>query len=79
MRPNTATNCDVMSILYSKLLPEDKKPTFKIGKRVRVSKYDSPIRKGYKLQFKREVFEIVTIATRKPPTYAIKDEQDEII
>ena len=27
----------------------------------------------------REVFENVAIATRKPPTYTIKDEQDEII
>ena len=27
----------------------------------------------------REVFEIVAIATKKPPTYTIKDEQDEII
>ena len=34
---------------------------------------------GYKPQFTREVFEIVAIATRKPPTYTIKDEQEEII
>ena len=27
----------------------------------------------------REVFEIVATATRKPPTYAIKDEQGEVI
>ena len=27
----------------------------------------------------REVFEIVAFATRKPPRYTIKDEQDEII
>ena len=32
------------------------------------------VRKGYKPQFTREVFEIVAIATRKPPTYTIKDE-----
>ena len=36
-------------------------------------------KKGYKPQFTREVFEIVAIAIRKPPTYTIKDEQDEII
>ena len=52
-----------MSILYSKLLREFKKPTFKSGDRVRTSKYDLPFRKGYKLQFAREVFEIVAIAT----------------
>ena len=78
-RPNTVKNCDFMSILYSKPLREFKKPTFKIGDRVRISEYDLPFREGYKPQFTREVFEIVAIATRKPPADTIKDEQGEII
>ena len=79
MRPNTVKKCDFLSILYSKPLREFKKPTFKIGDRVRISKYDLPFRKGYKPPFTREVFEIVAIATRKPPTYTIKNEQGEVI
>ena len=79
MRPNTVKNCDFMSILYSKPFREFKKPTFRMGDRVQFSKYDLPFRKGYKPQFTREVFEIVAISTKKPPTYTIKDEQDEII
>ena len=79
MRPNTAKNCDFMSIPYSKPLREFKEPTFKIGDRVRISKYYLPFRKGYKPQFTREVFENVATATRKPLTYTIKDEQNEII
>ena len=79
MRPKTVKNCDFMSILYSKPLREFKKPAFKSGDRVRISKYDLPFRKGYKPQFTREVFQIVVIATKKPPAYTIKDEQDEII
>ena len=79
MRPNTVKNFDFMSILYSKPLRESMKPTFKIGNRVRVSKYDLPFCKGYKPQFRREVFEIAASATRRPPTYTIKDERDEII
>ena len=79
MKPNTVKNCDIMSILYSKPLREFKKPTFKTGDRVRISKYDLPFRKRYKPQFTSEVFEIVAIATRKPSTYTIKDEQGEII
>ena len=78
MRPNTVKNCDFVSVLYSKPLREFKKPTFKVGDRVRISKYDLIFRKGYKPQFKREVFEIVAIATRKPPTYTIKDVQGEV-
>ena len=79
MRPNTVKTCDFMSILYSNLLREFKKPTFKIGDRVRISQYNLPFLKGYKPQFTGEVFEIVAIATRKPPTYTMNDEQDEII
>ena len=78
MRPNTVKNCDFMSFLSNKPLRELKKPTFKIGDRVRISKYDLPFRKDYKPQFTREIFEIVAIATRKPPTYTIKDEKDAI-
>ena len=79
MRPNTVKNCVFMTILYSKPLREFKKPTFEIGDRVRISKYDLPFGKGYKPQFTLQVFEIVAIATGKPPTYTTKDEQDEII
>ena len=34
MRPNTVKNCDFMSVVYSKLLREFKKLTFKVGDRV---------------------------------------------
>ena len=65
MRPNTVKKCDFMSILYSKPLREFRKPTFKVGDRVRISKYDLLFCKGYKPQFTREVFEIVAIATKR--------------
>ena len=78
MRPNTVKTWDFVSILYSKHLREYKIPTFKIGDTVRISKYNLPFRKGYKPQFTRKISENVAIATRKPPTYTIKDEQDEI-
>ena len=74
MRPNTVKKCDFMSVHCSKLLREFKKPTFKIGDRVRISKYHLLFRKGYKPQFTRKVFEIVAIAIRKPTIYTIKDE-----
>ena len=68
-----------MSILYSKPLREYKKPKVEIGDRVRLSKYGLSFRKGYKQQFTREFFEIVAIATKKPPAYTIIDEQEEVI
>ena len=48
MRPNTVKNCDFMSILYNKPLREFKKPTFKVGDRIRVLKYHLLVRKGCK-------------------------------
>ena len=79
MKPNHVKNSDFMSILYSKQFREYKKPKFGIGDRVRISKYDLLFRKSYKPQFTQEIFEIVAIATTKPPTYTIKDEQEEVI
>ena len=77
--PRNVKNSDFLSILYSKSLREFRKHKFKVGDRVRISKYDLPFRKGYKPQFTQKRFEIVVISSRKPPTYTIKDEQDEII
>ena len=72
-------NSDFLPILYSKPLREFRKPKFKVGDRVRISNYDLPFRKGFKPQFTKEVFEIVAIFSKKPPTYTKKDEQDEFI
>ena len=60
--PKTVKNSDFLSILYSKPLREYKKPKFKIGDRVRISKYDLPFRKGY-CQFTQEVLEVVAISS----------------
>ena len=57
---------------------EFRRPKCKTGDRVKISKDDLPFRKGYKPQFTQEVFEIVAFSSGKPPTYTIKDEQDEI-
>ena len=77
--PKNVENSDFLSNLYSKPPREFRKPKFKIGDRVGISKYDLPFRNGYKPQFTKEVFEIVSISSKKLPTYTIKDEQDEII
>ena len=78
MKPNHVKNSDSMSILYIKPLRELKKAKFGIGERVRIFKYELPFRKGYKPQHTQENSEIVAIATKKPPTYTIKVEQEEI-
>ena len=79
MKPNHVKNSDFMSILYSKPFRDYKKPKYGIRDNVRISKYDLPFRKCYKPHITQEIFEIVTIATKKTPTYTIKDEQEEVI
>ena len=77
--PKKVKNSDFLSIQYSKPLREFGKPKFQIGDRVRISKYDLPFRKVYKPQFTKDVLQMFDFSSRKPPTYTIKDEQDEII
>ena len=54
--PKNVKKSDFLSILYGKPLREFRKPQFKIGDRVRISKYELPFRKDYKPQFTQEVF-----------------------
>ena len=44
-------NSDFLSIPYSKPLREFRKPMSKFGDKIRFSKYDLPVKKGYKPQF----------------------------
>ena len=67
--PRKVKNSEFLSFLYSKPLREFRKPKFKIGYRVCISKYDLPFRKGYKPEFTQEILEIVAISSKRPPTY----------
>ena len=78
MKPNHFRNSDFMSIIYSKPLRENKRPKLGNGDRVLICKYDLSFRKGYKPQFTQDIFEIVAFATKKLPTYTIKDDQEVI-
>ena len=48
------------------------------GDRVRISEDDLPFRKGCKSLFTLEFFDNIAITVRKPPTYPVKDELNEI-
>ena len=46
-------NTDFLSLFfYKKPISQYKNPRFKVGYKVRISKYDIPCKKGYKSQFK---------------------------
>ena len=74
--PKIVTNKDFLSIFfYKNSISQYKRPRFKVGENVRISKKDIPFRKGYKSQFTKEIFKIVKIASFKPPTYNLCGEQ----
>ena len=55
------------------------RPKFKVGDRVRIGKKIETFHRGYRIQFTEELFTISHIPTRNPPTYVVKDVNDEII
>ena len=79
MIPKKVKNFIFLSIPYSKTLQEIRNPKSRIQDRFRISRTDLPFRKGYKPQFTQEIFEIVAISSKEPPTYMLKDELDEIL
>ena len=79
LKPDHVNPSHFMSTLCSKPLREYKKHKIGIGDRICISKYGLQFRKSYAPQFTQENFEIVAIATKKPPTNTIKDEQEENI
>ena len=79
MVPNKVKNSDFMSIFYGQPIGEFTTPKFAIGDKVRISKVDLPFKKGCKPQFTEEIFETAALASRKPPTYTIKDNQSLVI
>ena len=56
-----------------------KKPRYKIGDTVRIRLKIPTFHKGYKIQFTEEVFEITGNPTLNPPTYNIKDKNNQVI
>ena len=63
------TNKTFRQFFYRNPINQYKRPRFKVGENVRISKKGILLRKGYKSQFTNEILKIVKIATYKPPTY----------
>lgn len=56
-----------------------RKPKFKVGDCVRVRRKIDTFHRGYRIQFTEELFTITAIPTNNPPTYVVKDSDNEII
>ena len=56
-----------------------RRPKFKIGDRVRISKYKSTFEKEYTPNWSTEIFTVDHVKSTKPVTYKLKDYQDQPI
>ena len=52
---------------------------FQIGDSIRISQQKQVFKKGYKSGWSEEIFSVATRYPTSPPTYAIKDDDDELI
>ena len=65
---------------YRNLIYQYKRPRFRVGENVRISKKVIPLRKRFKSQIANEFLKIVKIATYNQPTYNPCGEQiDKIL
>ena len=76
----TAANTNRLKKVYQQRLPPRQiKPKFKVGDKVRVSKYKHVFQKGYTPSFTTEIFTIDEVKPTIPITYRLKDYQDQPI
>ena len=65
--------------LYSFPEPPKQKPKFSVGDRVRIGRKKSKFEKGYTVRWTEELFKIHKVQLTDPPTYKLKDLNDEEI
>ena len=77
MTPKEASKLENSGKVYSNLYPFQpsltKKPTFKIGDFVRISKDKGKFRRGFKTNFTSEVFVITDVLNTNPITYQVAE------
>lgn len=79
LAPKTVSQKDVPYLVSLCNTNPPQRPKFKIGDQVRVRRKIETFHRGYKIQFTEELFTIVQIPTNNPPTYVVKDTNNEII
>lgn len=69
----------VFHTLFPTIENDTKKIKFKIGDRVRITKFKEKFNDKYNANWTREIFTINQILQTNPTTYKIKDSNNEII
>lgn len=56
-----------------------RKPKFQVGQLVRIKRKVETFHRGYRIQFTEEIFKVASIQSLNPPTYTIKDANNQLI
>ena len=73
---NEKTHDEVFENLYGKWTVKVHSPKFKIGDKVRVSRYRSIFEKGFEMTFHKEIYTIYKVCVGSPTVYTLIDEED---
>lgn len=81
---NTKNSNKIWMNLYGYNKASDPPPTkiklkFKVGDKVRISKTKTTFEKGYTRNWTIEIFEVLQCILKDPPSYIIKDQNEEIV
>lgn len=77
---NTENQLLVMSnIIKTQRLKTKRKPKFRVGDNVRISKYKGDFYKGYTSNWSNEIFKITKLGHTNPPTYYLEDKHNQKI
>ena len=79
LAPKAVKKSDVPYLISLQCSNEVRKPKYAIGQQVRIKRKIDTFHRGYKIQFTEEVFTIVGVQTVNPPTYSIKDRENQLI
>ena len=78
LAPKDVGKNDVPYLISLQRCNQIRQPKYKMGHQVRIKRKIETIHRGYRIQFTEEVFTIAAVQTRNPPTYTIKDANNQL-
>ena len=79
LAPKDIEKTDMPYLISLQFSNQCQEPKYKIGQQVRVKRKIETFLRGYRSQFTEEVFTNTAIQTLNPPTYIIKDANNQLI
>ena len=79
LAPNHVKKSDELFLVSLKNCNAIKKPKFELVKHVRIRRKIDLFHRGYRIQFTEDVFPIAAVETLNPPTYSLRDCNNQLI